>query len=177
MKSFAVCALLGSGCVVTSAASEGPRPAQEHCPFESAPMQTAKTECPPEVLDLFVQAVSERGHKNWDPQRLVSDPNSYVDRYGGKALMTVVGVSVDPTGGIAELGVAKSSGDDTLDHLAVEALRKGGALLYPPACALTDGEFRFRVGLCLEVEQGRTWSGPRIRFAWPSGESSNDTPR
>jgi TonB family protein len=172
MKLFAAAALLGSGCVVTSAASEGARPPREHCPFDSAPMQTAKNECPPELLDLFIQAVSERGHKNWDPQHSVTDPNWYVQRYGGKAMMTVVGMSVDQAGSIAGLDVAKSSGDETLDRLAVEALRKGGALLYPPACALTDGEFRFRVGLCLEVEQGREWNGPRIRFGWPSGESS-----
>jgi TonB family protein len=143
-------------------------------------MQTAKTECPPELLDTFVQAVAERGHMNWDPQHDVSDPNWYVDRYAGKALMTVVGMSVDQAGDVAMVDVAKSSGDEKLDRMAVEALRKGGALrkngvlLYPPACALTDGEFRFRVGMCLEVDQGRHET---IRFGWPAGERTESTAR
>jgi TonB family protein len=168
MKQIGALALVMCGCAITTSSSDPPELAQERCPFEGAPLEAAKTDCSPEVLAPFVQSVSDASHRNWDPQTTLANPNGYVSKYGGKALTAVLGVSVDAQGKVAAVDLARSSGDDTLDSLALNALPKGRSVLYPPACALRDGAFQFRLGMCLEVINPRRWKGPRIHIDWPT---------
>jgi hypothetical protein len=43
-------------------------------------------------------------------------------------------------------------------------------VLYPPSCALTDGRFRFRIGLCVEVLRPKRWQPPAIQQKPAPGE-------
>jgi hypothetical protein len=141
---FALCL---AGCAAVPPAQTN----QEHCPYEGAHPHAAKIECPYEVIGTYLQGISDFAHRRWDPQRTLANPNEYVERHGGRALMAVLNVRVDAFGKINETGLQRSSGVGRIDSDALGVFPKGESMLYPPSCALSEGSFRFNVGLCVEV--------------------------
>ena len=162
-------AIVANGCVVANGTQPPPAPPRERCPYESAPMQVATTDCPPEVLEPFVNTVSAFSHRNWDPQKMLQDSNRYVDRYGGKAMMTILGMRLDARGKVSAVSLTKSSGDEDIDQVATNAFHLGASVGSPPACALKDGGYQFRLGLCLEVIPSARPRLPHLRIDWERG--------
>jgi hypothetical protein len=141
-----------AACLATSCAEVAPAPTtQEHCPIAGAQPHAARIDCPYEVLGTFLQGISTFAQRRWDPQRTLSNPNEYVDKHGGRALTAVLTVRVDAAGKINETDLQRSSGVEKIDGQALNVFPKGESMLYPPSCALSEGSFQFRVGLCVEV--------------------------
>jgi hypothetical protein len=161
---FGLGVVLMAGCTVVTVAPAQPQPEQEHCPYDGAHMNSAKSECPYEIMGQFLQSVSDYAHKRWDPQRRLSDPNPYVEKHGGRALMAVLGVRINSMGTIDEVGLHRSSGVERIDNEALYVFHRGDSVLYPPACALREGAVRFRVGLCVEVVRGGEPRTPIIQI-------------
>jgi hypothetical protein len=143
----ALAASLATSCAVVTPAPT----TQEHCPYDGAQPHAARVDCPYEVLGTFLQGISQFAHGRWDPQRTLSNPNDYVTQYGGRALTAVLSVRVNAFGKIDQLGLQRSSGVERIDGDALNVFPKGESMLYPPSCALSEGSFSFRVGLCVEV--------------------------
>jgi hypothetical protein len=171
--SGAALALALSGCIVAAAPGKVTEPPQEHCPYDGAHANAFEAKCPDEVMGRYLQSVSDFAHNRWEPQRRLSDPNAYVDHYGGKALMAVLGVRVDSGGRIDEVGLHRSSGVEGIDTQALQVFHKGEAIPYPPYCALDEGSVRFRVGLCVEVIKPEEPHWPVFQWADPPAETKN----
>jgi hypothetical protein len=146
MRYYAV-ALCLAGCAAVPTTPTS----QEHCPYEGAHPHAAQIDCPYEVLGTYLQGISDFAHHRWDPQRTLTNPNEYVEKHGGRALTAVLTVQVDAAGKIHEASLQRSSGVGRIDGDALNVFPTGESMLYPPSCALSEGSFRFNVGLCVEV--------------------------
>jgi hypothetical protein len=158
---------LNAGCVEFIPQDAAASPPQERCPAGASTLPESLSACPEGSLDPLVQTVSEVGQRYWDPQTQLDHPNRYVDRYGGRALTAVLVLGVNPAGQIAAIDLAKSSGEDDVDSLAVAAFQHGDLVAAPPSCAVRDGHMRLKVDMCVEVERprGSLW---RVRWAAPA---------
>jgi TonB family protein len=124
---------------------------QELCPVASAPMHAAANRCPQDDLVAYARRVSAFGRAHWDPSHLVGNNHGYGNLYAGRALTTVVQMRIDSLGIIATSDIDRSSGSPKLDRAALDVFQRGAVAPEPPACALTDGAFDFRLGMCVQV--------------------------
>jgi len=174
-QGLALVAMLDAGCV-EAVANEGAEAPQERCFAGVTSVVEALKLCPDGSLDPVLQGLLKVGHSNWNPQNDLNDPNRYVERYGGRALTAVLVVSVDPQGKIAAIDLAKSSGEEAVDGLALSAFLHSDGVSDPPACALRDGILRLKVDMCMEVERPRRWRWkwvePSLRIESPTSSSA-----
>ncbi len=88
-------------------------------------------------------AVAER----WDPRPAVHARDPSGDRFFEQPRVTVLAVTLDSLGGLTDIRVARSSGLDFLDGVAVDAFRDSQPFGPPPAVvADEEGRFRFTFG-------------------------------
>jgi hypothetical protein len=160
IRTLVLLGLVHAGCVPVMVPAGEDEPPAQRCPAPVSPVQAMEI-CPDGSLDPFIQSVLELGHRHWDPQSRVGRANRYVDSYAGQALTAQLLVSVDESGGISAIDLAKSSGEEELDGLALAAFQHGESLAGPPACALREGVMRFKVDMCVEVVRPR-----RVRWQW-----------
>jgi TonB family protein len=125
---------------------------QELCPVETVPLHVAAPACKPEDLAAYSRRVSAFGRDKWDPYGIATNKGGgYGNLYAGRALTTVVQLRIDSLGIIAGSGIDRSSGSQQLDRAALDAFQSGSVAPEPPTCALTDGAFQFRLGMCVQV--------------------------
>jgi TonB family protein len=124
---------------------------QELCPVESAPLHAAAPRCKPADLAAYSRLVSAYGRTKWDPYGIAITKGGYGNLYAGRALTAVVQMRIDSLGIIATSDIDRSSGSQQLDRAALDAFQRGEVAPEPPACALTNGAFEFRLGMCVQV--------------------------
>jgi hypothetical protein len=174
-QGLALVALLDAGCAEV-VATEGAEQVQERCFAGVTSVEQAMQMCPDGSLDPVLQGIFKVGRNNWNPQNDLGNPNRYVERYGGHTLTSVLVVSVDPKGRIAAIDLAKSSGEEAVDGLALSAFLHADGVSDPPACALREGMLRLKVDMCMEVERPRRWRWkwvePAMRIESPTLEAA-----
>ena len=100
----------------------------------------------------FFNRLKRRVAQNWHPDKvyLRRDPTGKV--YGSKDRITVLRVSLTPSGTLAKVFVAKQSGVDFLDDEAVRAFREAGPFPNPPrALVEEDGLITFSFGFHFQI--------------------------
>ena len=87
----------------------------------------------------------------WDPKSAVYARDPSGNRFLGQPRVTVVAVTLDTQGALADIKVARSSGVDFLDRLAVDAFQHSQPFGPPPA-GLADekGRYRFTFGFRID---------------------------
>lgn len=113
----------------------------------------------------FFNRLKRQVAQNWHPAEMYQrrDPKGNV--YGHKDRRTVVQVSLQPDGRLADIIIVKKSGVDFLDEEAVRAFRAAQPFPNPPD-ALVDGKTRlitFTFGFHFEVAAGNPWQIKRYR--------------
>jgi len=184
MRSLLVLSLLVGGLLVTGCggvnpARTPPRPPvervqldpfglfQELCPSSSAPLQSTNHSCDARDLAAYARRLAAFGRDNWYPGELAKRQHLYGNIYAGRALTTVVHMRIDSVGQIADSGIQYSSGSDMLDSSALAAFHPGTLAPEPPTCALTEGAFVFRLGLCVQVLRSGEIGWPELPAVTP----------
>lgn len=108
----------------------------------------------------FFNRIKQSVGSQWNPDRklAVRDPTGNI--YSGKDRYTLLSVTLDSDGRVAEISVAKSSGVDFLDLEAVQAFERAQPFPNPPPGLLTDDAMvRFQFGFMVELG-----SSPRMQI-------------
>jgi len=97
------------------------------------------------------QAVSS----TWNPQRALDQRDPDRSLFGSRDRYTLLSVTLDPTGGLKDVVVKKTSGMDFLDRTTIEAFKRAQPFANPPPGIVEpNGEIRFVFGFYLEVGRG-----------------------
>lgn len=107
----------------------------------------------------FFNRLKRQVAQNWHPADIYArrDPRGNV--YGHKNRRTVVQVSLQPDGRLADIIIVKKSGVDFLDEEAIRAFRAAQPFPNPPE-ALVDARTKlitFTFGFHFEVDAGNPW--------------------
>lgn len=99
----------------------------------------------------FFNRLKRRVAQSWHPDKvyLRRDPTGKV--YGQKDRITVLRVSLDPSGALAKVYIQKQSGVDFLDDEAVRAFREAGPFPNPPRALVEDGLITFSFGFHFQI--------------------------
>jgi len=140
---------------------------QELCPSSSAPLQSTNHRCDARDLVAYARQLAAFGRDKWDPRELAKGHYFYGNLYAGRALTTVVRLRIDAVGQIADSGIQYSSGSDTLDRSALAAFQPGTLAPQPPTCALSEGAFVLRLGMCVQVLRSGEVGWPELPAVTP----------
>ncbi|MEM9493213.1 MAG: energy transducer TonB, partial [Myxococcota bacterium] len=104
----------------------------------------------------FFNRMKRRIHQEWQPNVVYQrrDPRGNV--YGTKDRVTLLRISLSPTGRVTDIVVARPSGVDFLDEEAIRAVRAAQPFPNPPQ-ALVDERSRqivFNFGFRFEITRG-----------------------
>jgi TonB family protein len=103
----------------------------------------------------FFHRIKSRIGNIWSPQKQIAryDPEGVL--LGHKDRVTTVIVTIDQEGQLKNLLVSNPSGIAYLDEEAVRAIREAAPFSFPPLELFNEyGEFSFRFGFYLQVNQG-----------------------
>jgi TonB family protein len=108
----------------------------------------------------FFNRVKQSVGMHWEPGTVMGrrDPSGSI--YGGRDRYTLLNVTLDERGHLAEVRIEKSCGLDFLDLEAIESFRRAQPFPNPPPGLLEeDSKVRFSFGFFLEMG-----GGPRMRL-------------
>ncbi len=100
----------------------------------------------------YFNRIKQAVASSWDPNTALRARDPTGERFAYKDRTTVVAVTLDDSGSLTEVHVARTSGVDFLDQTAIEAFRKAQPFVNPPrGLADSHGEIHFTFGFYLEV--------------------------
>ncbi|MHB8416804.1 MAG: TonB family protein [Myxococcales bacterium] len=103
----------------------------------------------------FFNRVKQSVAEHWDPGTVMRRRDPSGEIYGWRDRRTILSVTLDRTGGIAELTVEKSCGVDFLDEEAMTAFKRAQPFLNPPPALVDEsGVIKFSFGFYLEMNSG-----------------------
>ncbi|MDY0060065.1 MAG: energy transducer TonB, partial [Myxococcota bacterium] len=103
----------------------------------------------------FFQRVRENLRQHWRPGDKFQRRDPWGKVYGVKDRLTVLSVTLDPSGKIQELTLVKPSGVDFLDDEALDAFRAAARFPNPPPGLVeADGLIRFTFGFAVVRNTG-----------------------
>jgi TonB family protein len=103
----------------------------------------------------FFHRVKSRIGDIWSPQKQIARYDPQGALLGNKDRVTTLIVTIDHEGFLKNLLVAETSGVQYLDEEAVRAVREAAPFSFPPHELFNKyGEFSFRFGFYLQVNQG-----------------------
>jgi TonB family protein len=108
----------------------------------------------------FFNRVKQSVGTQWNPNSALMhrDPSGSI--YGGRDRYTMVHVTLDKNGQVADIAIEKSSGLDFLDMEAVESFKRAQPFPNPPSGLLEDdSKVRFSFGFFMDMG-----GGPRMRL-------------
>jgi TonB family protein len=107
----------------------------------------------------FFNRLKRQVAQNWHPADIYARRDPQGNVYGHKNRRTVVRVSLQPDGRLADIIIVKKSGVDFLDEEAIRAFRAAQPFPNPPE-ALVDAKTKlitFTFGFHFEVDAGNPW--------------------
>ncbi|MFY0523809.1 energy transducer TonB family protein [Archangium gephyra] len=108
----------------------------------------------------FFNRVKQSVGTQWDPNSALMRRDPTGQTYSGKDRYTLVNVTLDENGRVANITIEKSCGLDFLDLAAVESFKKAQPFPNPPPGLLEDNsKVRFKFGFFMEMG-----GGPRMRL-------------
>ncbi|MBM7115395.1 energy transducer TonB family protein [Archangium primigenium] len=108
----------------------------------------------------FFNRVKQSVGTQWNPNTALMRRDPTGDIYAGRDRYTMVQVTLDEYGKVADIRVEKSSGLDFLDLEAVESFKRAQPFPNPPAGLLEDdAKVRFSFGFFMDMG-----GGPRMRL-------------
>jgi TonB family protein len=108
----------------------------------------------------FFNRVKQSVGTQWDPNTVLMRRDPSGQTYSGRDRYTLVNVTLDENGRVANITIEKSCGLDFLDLAAVESFKKAQPFPNPPPGLLEDdSKVRFKFGFFMEMG-----GGPRMRL-------------
>jgi TonB family protein len=108
----------------------------------------------------FFNRVKQSVGTQWDPNSALMRRDPTGQTYSGRDRYTLVNVTLDENGRVANITIEKSCGLDFLDLAAVESFKKAQPFPNPPPGLLEDdSKVRFKFGFFMEMG-----GGPRMRL-------------
>lgn len=108
----------------------------------------------------FFNRVKQSVGTQWNPNAALMRRDPTGQTYSGRDRHTLLNVTLDETGRVAEIQIEKSCGLDFLDMEAVESFRRAQPFPNPPAGLLEDdSKVHFKFGFFMEMG-----GGPRMRL-------------
>jgi TonB family protein len=108
----------------------------------------------------FFNRVKQSVGTQWNPNSALMHRDPTGSIYGGRDRYTLVHVTLDKNGQVADISIEKSSGLDFLDLEAVESFKRAQPFPNPPSGLLEDdSKVRFSFGFFMDMG-----GGPRMRL-------------
>jgi TonB family protein len=111
----------------------------------------------------YFNRIKQSVASKWDPGASMASRDPTGARFGDKDWQTLLQVKLDAEGSLKDVAVAKASGLDFLDRLAVDAFQKAQPFTNPPAGLADDrGEIVFTFGFYVQMSGSglRIFRGP-----------------